>query len=138
MSERPDESLTVSYSLKEGSSFAEQARSATLDLNADEGGAARAQKASQLKWDRKRKRFVKDAPGGDNKKMIRSESGALLPATFKSGKFAEWKKSRRRRVDANPGSEGPPGGLATAQSIVKERRTKEKVSLTIKHSLISL
>lgn len=115
--------------MKEGSSFAEQARSATLDLNADEGDTARAQKASQLKWDRKRKRFVKDTPGGDNKKMIRSESGALLPATFKSGKFAEWKKSRRRRVDAAHSADAQPGTLATAQSIVKERRVKEKVRM---------
>ncbi|EJT49422.1 hypothetical protein A1Q1_01444 [Trichosporon asahii var. asahii CBS 2479] len=112
---------------REGTTFAEQARSATLDLNADEGDAARAQKASQLKWDRKRKRFVKDAPGGDNKKMIRSESGALLPATFKSGKFADWKKSRRSRADHALGSEAQSGGLATAHSIVKERRIKEKV-----------
>lgn len=96
-------------------------------MNADEGDAARAQKASQLKWDRKRKRFVKDAPGGDNKKMIRSESGALLPATFKSGKFADWKKSRRSRADHALGSEAQSGGLATAHSIVKERQIKEKV-----------
>lgn len=68
--------------------------------------------------------------------MIRSESGALLPATFKSGKFAEWKKSRRRRVDAGQGSDAQPGGLASAQSIVKDRRIKEKVRSVAQLSLM--
>jgi ATP-dependent RNA helicase DDX54/DBP10 len=58
----------------------------------DEAGEARAQKASQLRWDRKRKRFSRAPLNSGNEKMIRSESGALLPATFNSGRFDTWKK----------------------------------------------
>lgn len=120
--------LTLRYSLSEGTSFAEQARSATMDLNADDGDAQRAQKASQLKWDKKRKRFVKDTPGEDGKKMIRGESGALLPATFKSGRYAEWKKTAHRRSGHPTGPKHhAKAGLASAETILKGRREKEKV-----------
>ncbi|BEI82928.1 hypothetical protein CcaverHIS002_0307960 [Cutaneotrichosporon cavernicola] len=115
------------YSLSEGTSFAEQARSATMDLNADDADPQRAQKASQLKWDKKRKRFVKDTPGEDNKKMIRGESGALLPATFKSGRFAEWKKTAHRLSGQRTGPQSQnSAGLANAETILKGRREKEK------------
>ena len=46
--------------------------------------------------------------GADNKKMIRSESGAILPASYKSGRYDEWRKSRRiahRRGDASVDSD---------------------------------
>jgi ATP-dependent RNA helicase DDX54/DBP10 len=112
-------------------------------LNGDEGEAQKAQKASQLKWDRKKKRFVKgDGIGSNNEKMIRSESGALLPASFKSGKFDEWKQRTRntprsdpptRPVSRHPGarasSRHPAKELATAESILKDRRDKMKVSI---------
>lgn len=100
-----------------------------MDLNADDGDAQRAQKASQLKWDKKRKRFVKDTPGEDNKKMIRGESGALLPATFRSGRFAEWKKTSNRLSGQSTGPKSRQStGLANAETILKGRREKEKVS----------
>ncbi|CAK9780697.1 DEAD-domain-containing protein [Cutaneotrichosporon oleaginosum] len=115
------------YSLSEGTSFAEQARSATMDLNADDADQQRAQKASQLKWDKKRKRFVKDTPGEDNKKMIRGESGALLPATFRSGRYTEWKKTAHRLSGQRAGSQSlKASGLASAETILKTRREKEK------------
>ncbi|GMK53661.1 hypothetical protein CspeluHIS016_0102470 [Cutaneotrichosporon spelunceum] len=116
------------YSLSEGTSFAEQARSATMDLNADDADPQRAQKASQLKWDKKRKRFTKDTPGEDNKKMIRGESGALLPATFKSGRFAEWKKAAHRHSGQRTASQSQKRstGLADAETILKGRREKER------------
>lgn len=100
-----------------------------MDLNADDADPQRAQKASQLKWDKKRKRFVKDTPGEDNKKMIRGESGALLPATFKSGRYAEWKKSAHRHSGQRSGPQSHKStGLASAETILKGRREKEKVS----------
>lgn len=127
--------ITNSYSLCDGTSFAEQARSATLDLNGDEGEAQRAQKASQLKWDRKRKRFVKgDGIGSNNEKMIRTESGALLPASFKSGRFAEWQRSKKSLSSTTRLSSSTRESvhhsskeLATADAILKNRRTKLKV-----------
>jgi hypothetical protein len=51
---------------------------------------------SQLTWDRKKKKFVQgDGVGADNKKLVRTESGARLPASFRSGRFDEWKAKKR-------------------------------------------
>lgn len=88
------------YSLSEGgNNFASQAASASYDLTAatDENSShSAAQKASMLRWDRKHKKFVRgDGTGSDNKKLIRTESGAKLPASFKSGTFDEWKKKQK-------------------------------------------
>ncbi len=85
----------------------EQARGATLDLAGDDGIAVRAQKASQLTWDRKKKKFVQgDGVGSDNKKLIRSESGARLPASFKSGRFEEWKAKKKLSLPKTGEAEG--------------------------------
>lgn len=103
-----------SYSFREDDPFALQVRAATFDLSTDEGTSQRPQKANQLKWDRKKKRFIAgNAIGADNKKMIRSESGAQLPASFRSGRYEKWLKARRNvTID---GSEGQHA----ASSLVK-------------------
>lgn len=67
-----------------------------MDLTGDDGIAQRVQKASQLSWDRKKKKFVKgDGAGSDNKKLITTESGARMPASYRSGRFQDWKKTNR-------------------------------------------
>ena len=79
-----------SYSLTDGASFLEQARGATFDLAGDEGVADR--KKRQLNWDKKKKKFVKgDGVGADNVKLVKTESGIKLPASYRSGRFDEWK-----------------------------------------------
>ncbi|KAE9411456.1 P-loop containing nucleoside triphosphate hydrolase protein [Gymnopus androsaceus JB14] len=78
------------YSLTDGASFVEQARGATFDLAGDEGVADR--KKRMLNWDKKKKKFVKgDGVGSDNVKLVKTESGMKLPATYRSGRFDEWK-----------------------------------------------
>lgn len=80
------------YSLRDNATFAEQARNATFDLTTDEGVAAQKRAYSQTTWDKKKKKFVKgDGAGADNVKMVRTESGTKLPATYRSGRFDEWK-----------------------------------------------
>jgi ATP-dependent RNA helicase DDX54/DBP10 len=83
------------YSLTDGaSSFAEQARGATFDLAGDEGIADRRKR--QLNWDKKKKRFIKgDGVGADNVKLVKTENGTRLPATYRSGRFDEWKAKSR-------------------------------------------
>ncbi|KAK7057160.1 ATP-dependent RNA helicase DBP10 [Favolaschia claudopus] len=83
------------YSLNDGaSSFAEQARGATFDLAGDEAVSDR--KRRQLNWDKKKKRFVKgDGAGADNVKLVKTEGGTRLPATYRSGRFDEWKAKSR-------------------------------------------
>jgi ATP-dependent RNA helicase DDX54/DBP10 len=82
------------YSLTDGATFAQQAQGATFDLTNDEGAAER--KRRQLNWDKKKKRFVQgDGIGADNVKMVKTESGTKLPATYRSGRFDEWKAKMR-------------------------------------------
>ena len=109
-----------SYSLRDGATFAEQARNATFDLAGDEAIAN--QKRARLTWDTKKKKFIKgDGAGADNVKMIRTESGTKLPATYRSGRFDEWKAKNRmslprvgeienagKRFIAGAGNKGKP------------------------------
>ncbi|KAF9501503.1 DEAD-domain-containing protein [Pleurotus eryngii] len=82
------------YSLTDGASFVEQARGATFDLAGDEGAADK--KRRQLTWDKKKKKFIQGGGvGADNVKLVKTESGTKLPATYRSGRFDEWKAKTR-------------------------------------------
>ncbi|WWD00268.1 hypothetical protein V866_007177 [Kwoniella sp. B9012] len=109
-----DHSQSGAASERGGVSLPEALSATTLDMTADEGSSARAQKASQLSWDRKKRKFIKATVGSDNKKMIRSESGSLLPASYNSGRFSSW-KSKRRAVNhessSSPRSQTSSGPL---------------------------
>lgn len=84
------------YSLNDGaSSFVKQASKLTFDLTNDEGKTAGPSKGGQT-WDKKRKKFIKgDGVGADNVKMVRTENGTRLPASYRSGRFDEWKNKSR-------------------------------------------
>jgi len=84
------------YSLQDGESFAEQARHATFDLAGDEGMAAQKRAQSKMTWNKKKKNFVHgDGTGSDNVKMIKTESGVKLPASYRSGRFEKWRAKAR-------------------------------------------
>lgn len=70
-------------------SFAQNARAAVLNMDLDEPTN---RKRKTTKWDRSKKKFVGEGEGADNIKMIRTENGTRLPATYRSGRFEEWKK----------------------------------------------
>jgi ATP-dependent RNA helicase DDX54/DBP10 len=97
------------YSLRDGaSSFAEQARGATFDLAGDEGVVERQKR--QMTWDKKRKKFIKgDGVGADNVKLVKTENGTRLPATYRSGRFDEWKA--KSRVNLPKVGEAEPEGI---------------------------
>lgn len=53
-------------------------------------------KRRQLTWDKKKKKFIKgDGAGADNMKLVKTESGTKLPATYRSGRYNEWKSKTR-------------------------------------------
>jgi ATP-dependent RNA helicase DDX54/DBP10 len=84
------------YSLRDGETFAEQARHSTFDLAGDEGAVAQRRAQSKLVWSKKKKKFVRgDGTGSDNVKMVRAESGVKLPASYRSGRFDEWRSKAR-------------------------------------------
>jgi ATP-dependent RNA helicase DDX54/DBP10 len=71
-------------------------------------GAQRRQ--SQLKWDRKKKKFVKgDGIGADNVKLIKTESGTKLPISYKSGRYDEWIKGKGRGKEIRVGEHEQEG-----------------------------
>ncbi|WFD39544.1 RNA helicase [Malassezia japonica] len=84
------------YALNNGN-FAQQARNVTVDLGGDELGPGHAnQRPNQSRWDTKKKKFIKgDGTGADNQKLIRTETGLKLPASFRSGRYDEWRKEQR-------------------------------------------
>ncbi|KAF9528456.1 ATP-dependent RNA helicase DBP10 [Crepidotus variabilis] len=88
-----DSATDKGYSLQDGaSSFIRQAQNVTFDLTNDEGR----QEKRKLTWDKKKKKFIQgDGVGADNVKMVKTESGTKLPATFRSGRFDEWKSKSR-------------------------------------------
>lgn len=92
------------YALTSGDSFVSQAAHATYDIAGrgdTEGTPADAllQRASALRWDRRTKKFIRgDGVGADNKRLVRSESGQKLPASFKSGVFDDWRRKQHISV----------------------------------------
>ncbi|PKI83403.1 RNA helicase [Malassezia vespertilionis] len=84
------------YALNTGS-FVEQAGRVAFSLGGDDVGPGHSdQRPNQSRWDTKKKKFVKgDGAGADNQKMIRSETGLKLPASYRSGRFDEWRKEQR-------------------------------------------
>lgn len=77
-----------------------QAQGATFDLAGDDGVVGRQKR--QMTWDKKKKKFVKgDGVGADNVKLVTTENGTRLPATYRSGRFDEWKTKNRISMPKN-------------------------------------
>ncbi|XP_072939579.1 ATP-dependent RNA helicase DDX54 isoform X2 [Epargyreus clarus] len=92
------------------------ASQAELELQADSAEGARSTRA-QLRWDRKRKKMVHVDPDG-GRKMIRTESGGRVPASFKSGRYEEW----RRRNAQDDADDEPHSNNPNAKKPVSEFR----------------
>lgn len=64
-----------------------------------------------MNWDKKKKKFIKgDGVGADNVKLVRTENGTRLPATYRSGRFDEWKA--KSRVSLPKVGEAEPEGVS--------------------------
>ncbi|KAG2074614.1 ATP-dependent RNA helicase DBP10 [Suillus decipiens] len=127
------------YSLTDGaSSFAAQAQGAILDLAGDEDTiGARQRHQNKLSWDKKKKKFVKGGGiGSDNMKLLRTENGTQLPATYKSGRFDDWKKKARislpkigeREMERRGAGAIGPGGRRWKHNKVMEAKPLDKLS----------
>jgi ATP-dependent RNA helicase DDX54/DBP10 len=86
------------------SNFVEAAKGATMDLTNDESKSfAEPSRATGLRWDKKSKKYVaraNDEDGSKGNKMITSESGQKIAASFRSGRFDAWRKANK--VDRLP------------------------------------
>ncbi|ORY13498.1 ATP-dependent RNA helicase-like protein dbp10 [Clohesyomyces aquaticus] len=101
---------------RENSNFVEAARGVQMDLTNDEiKGFAEASKARGMRWDKKSKKYVaraNDEDGSKGVKMVRGESGLKIAASFRSGRFDDWRKSNK--IDRLPrtGEMEAPGNHA--------------------------
>ncbi|KAI5952829.1 DBP10 [Candida jiufengensis] len=89
MSHYAPASVIQDQQLSINSSFANDAQAATFDLDNDD----KSQKNTQvMKWDKKKGKYINSQ--STDKRFIISENGTKIPASFRSGKFDEWKKQR--------------------------------------------
>nr|KAJ3419096.1 ATP-dependent RNA helicase ddx54 [Polyrhizophydium stewartii] len=79
-------------------SFAMQAGQAALDMVGDEPEMAAKAGRGALRWDAKKHKFVRATIGADNQKVVRTEAGTAVPASFKSGRFERWQKRTHTEV----------------------------------------
>jgi len=108
------------YSLRDGASFVEQARNATFDLAGDEALLDQ-KKRKRMTWDKKKKNFVQgDGIGADNVKLVKTESGVKLPATYRSGRFEEWKSKGKRSLPRVGETESSRAGQAGKRYLHKK------------------
>ncbi|KAF9999645.1 ATP-dependent RNA helicase dbp10, partial [Modicella reniformis] len=107
------------------SSFLEQATHATMNLNGDERETMNRTK-NTVKWDAKKKKFVKGMGiGADNKKLITTESGNKISASFKSGRFSEWQQKTKTNLPRSGETELPSSRAALAAKRFRHKRQDE-------------
>lgn len=89
-----------------------------------------------MTWDKKKKKFVQgDGAGADNVKMVKTESGAKLPASYRSGRFDEWKAKNRTSLPRvgeveNGGPSRSHGGRKYLHNKVVAAKGLDKLSTT--------
>jgi len=119
-----DLTLDRAYGVHSGSNasnFIESARSATMDLNADESSKTFGEARGIMRWDKRHKKYVRrenDEDGSKGRKLVRGESGAKIAASFRSGRFERWMKNNRvakmGRVGEEERKSGAGGGASGA------------------------
>ncbi|XP_059884118.1 ATP-dependent RNA helicase DDX54 isoform X2 [Delphinus delphis] len=133
----------------DGGAFEQQVAGAVLDLMGDEGQSL-TKGQQQLKWDRKKKRFVGQS-GQEDKKKIKTESGRYISSSYKRDLYQKWKQKQkiddrdseeegtferrgpeRRGGASQPRTPGAPTGrvrseLKTKQQILKQRCRAQKL-----------
>ena len=63
--------------------FSAAVNTASIDIIPDDSEGIQ-KKRQQLQWDSKIHQFVRPTVGADNKKRIKTDTGALIPASFKT------------------------------------------------------
>ncbi|CCG25854.1 Dbp10 protein [Candida orthopsilosis Co 90-125] len=89
-------SVIQDQQLSIASSFVNDAQAAAFDLDNDDKLQANKQ---VMKWDKKKGKYINSQ--STDKKYIISENGTKIPASFRSGKFDEWKKQRNLKHTAS-------------------------------------
>jgi ATP-dependent RNA helicase DDX54/DBP10 len=81
--------------------FVTAARSAEMSLLNDENQGFADSGKGRMRWDKKSKKYVSranDEDGSRGAKMIRGESGQKIAASFRSGRFDDWRKANKVKM----------------------------------------
>ncbi|KIW86487.1 hypothetical protein Z517_01885 [Fonsecaea pedrosoi CBS 271.37] len=99
-----------------GTSFVESARTATMDLAADESSKTFGENRAIMRWDKRHKKYVRrdnDEDGSKTgKRLVKGESGAKIAASFRSGRFERWMKANRVNRLGRVGEEEKNSGVS--------------------------
>lgn len=120
---------------------------AAFDVLGDDAEGMKRRK-DQVKWDRKKKKFVRESGSDDpKKKKIKTESGAWIPASYKSDLYKKWKEGHKVDVGEEDSDEdmaaarkqdikvkkqkgtgrAPKSELKTKEQIFKQRQKDERI-----------
>ncbi|CAA9958511.1 ATP-dependent RNA helicase DBP10 [Pyrenophora teres f. maculata] len=109
--------------------FVSAARAAEMSLVNDEiQGFADAAK-SKMRWDKKSKKYVNrtnDEDGSKGTKMIRGESGQKIAASFRSGRFDDWRKANKVKMPRVGEMEAPNRSAASFNNAPRYKHKAEK------------
>ncbi|KAF2856337.1 ATP-dependent RNA helicase-like protein dbp10 [Plenodomus tracheiphilus IPT5] len=111
------------------SNFVSAARAAEMSLVNDEiQGFADAAK-SKMRWDKKSKKYVNrtnDEDGSKGAKMIRGESGMKIAASFRSGRFDDWRKANKVKMPRVGEMEAPGRSASSFNNAPRYKHKAEK------------
>ncbi|GFR25945.1 ATP-dependent RNA helicase DDX54 [Trichonephila clavata] len=82
--------------------FEQQAADVVIDFTGDEEKMLQKVK-SKLKWNNKKKKFVRD--NNDKSKKMKTESGAWIPKSYKTDVYKKWKEMNKIRYQQNDNDE---------------------------------
>ncbi|KAI4609087.1 ATP-dependent RNA helicase dbp10 [Alternaria sp. BMP 0032] len=109
--------------------FVSAARAAEMSLVNDEiQGFADAAK-SKMRWDKKSKKYVNrtnDEDGSKGAKMIRGESGQKIAASFRSGRFDDWRKANKVKMPRVGEIEAPNRSAGSFNNAPRYKHKAEK------------
>lgn len=78
--------------------FMSEAQGAILDFGNDESKGFAETSKPKMRWDKKNKKYVSsanDTDGSKGARTIRGESGQKIAASFKSGRYEQWRRANK-------------------------------------------
>ncbi len=98
-----------------GSGFEQEASGAVLEIAGDDEREMRKINNSRV-WDRKRKKYVLDHGHESRRKKVKTESGALISASYKSNLYKDWlEKSKAKSAEESGSDADEPGDTSSKQ-----------------------
>jgi len=101
---------------------------AVFDINGDDTETIK-RNHDNVKWDRKRKKYIRENLSDPKKRKIKTESGNWISASYKTDLYKKWKE-KMKKFQSNNEDEGEDNGdhedKAMADESRKERRKRDQ------------